>query len=210
MNEIILAEFGRFPLQIHFWQQVMRYQNRAAKLPPIRLVRLAFIDGLVYENGQPFDTYIDGSCRTKMDLVLEAQPAKLETLEIFNVSGIVKFQQQLFITSYCINTGFSSLTLHSSIQLDKSSRHNSQTMPLRPSSSSDRIRWSIIDDNQIVRHSCLPACTSVFKSNLAGKPYLMLGKRTEYSASYASASSSVLGQVSGLIDNNCVNSAAST
>ena len=24
-NEIVLAEFGRFPLQVHFWQQILRY-----------------------------------------------------------------------------------------------------------------------------------------------------------------------------------------
>lgn len=115
MNEIILAEFGRFPLQIHFWQQVMRYQNRAAKLPPTRLVRLALIDGLVVEDGKTFDTY-DGTWRTQLDLFLEAQPGKPESLEILDVSGIVNFQQQLFNISYRINTGFSSLTLYRSIQ----------------------------------------------------------------------------------------------
>ena len=26
-NEIVLAEFGRFPLQVHFWQQILRYHH---------------------------------------------------------------------------------------------------------------------------------------------------------------------------------------
>ena len=28
-NEIALAEFGRFPLQVHFWQQILRYHHRS-------------------------------------------------------------------------------------------------------------------------------------------------------------------------------------
>jgi len=44
-NQIVLAEFGRFPLQIHFWQQILRYHNRVRALPNSRLDQLALIDG---------------------------------------------------------------------------------------------------------------------------------------------------------------------
>ncbi len=44
-NQIVLAEFGRFPLQIHFWQQILRYHNRVRALPNSRLDKLALIDG---------------------------------------------------------------------------------------------------------------------------------------------------------------------
>ena len=44
-NQIVLAEFGRFPLQIHFWQQILRYHNRAVSLPASRLDKLALVDG---------------------------------------------------------------------------------------------------------------------------------------------------------------------
>ncbi len=44
-NQIVLAEFGRFPLQIHFWQQILRYRNRVRALPNSRLDKLALIDG---------------------------------------------------------------------------------------------------------------------------------------------------------------------
>ena len=40
-NEIVLAEFGRFPLQVHFWQQILRYHHRVAALDNSRLVKLA-------------------------------------------------------------------------------------------------------------------------------------------------------------------------
>ena len=39
-NHIVLAEFGRFPLQFHF-----RYHNRVGALPNSRLDKLALIDG---------------------------------------------------------------------------------------------------------------------------------------------------------------------
>ena len=27
-SDIVLAEFGRFPLQVHFWQQILRYRHK--------------------------------------------------------------------------------------------------------------------------------------------------------------------------------------
>ena len=37
MNEIVLAELGRFPLQMHSWQQVLRYHHRTVALDDTRL-----------------------------------------------------------------------------------------------------------------------------------------------------------------------------
>ncbi len=36
-NQIVLAKFGCFPLQIQFWQQNLRYHNRVRALPNSRL-----------------------------------------------------------------------------------------------------------------------------------------------------------------------------
>ena len=44
-NEIVLAEFGRFPLQVHFWQQILHYHHRVVALDNSRLVKLAMVDG---------------------------------------------------------------------------------------------------------------------------------------------------------------------
>ena len=46
-NEIVLAEFGRFPLQVHFWQQILRYHHRDT-----RLVKLAMVDGCTLSSSQ--------------------------------------------------------------------------------------------------------------------------------------------------------------
>ena len=44
-NEIVLADFGRFPLQVHFWQQTLRYHHRVVALDNSGLVKLAMVDG---------------------------------------------------------------------------------------------------------------------------------------------------------------------
>ena len=36
-NHMVLAELGRFPLQIHFWQQILRYHHRTIALDNVRL-----------------------------------------------------------------------------------------------------------------------------------------------------------------------------
>ena len=45
MNGIVLAELGHFPLQIHFWQQTLRFHHRALALGKSCLVKLAFLEG---------------------------------------------------------------------------------------------------------------------------------------------------------------------
>ncbi len=51
-NEIVLAEFGRFPLQIHFWQQILRYHHRTVALDNTRLVKLAMLSGCTLSDDQ--------------------------------------------------------------------------------------------------------------------------------------------------------------
>ena len=44
---IVLAEFGRYPLCFHWWQQILRYHNRINNLPDDeRLIQCAFVEGL--------------------------------------------------------------------------------------------------------------------------------------------------------------------
>ena len=40
MNEIVLAELGRSPLQFHFWQQILRFHHRELALRKSSLVNL--------------------------------------------------------------------------------------------------------------------------------------------------------------------------
>ena len=40
---VVLAEFGRFPLQAHFWQQILRHHHRVVALDNSRLVKFAMV-----------------------------------------------------------------------------------------------------------------------------------------------------------------------
>ena len=44
-THMVLAELGRFPLQIHFWLRILRYHHRTITLDNARLVKLAMVDG---------------------------------------------------------------------------------------------------------------------------------------------------------------------
>ena len=50
-NEIVLAELGRFPLQVHFLQQILRYHHRSVGLETNRLVTLAMMEGFNVDDG---------------------------------------------------------------------------------------------------------------------------------------------------------------
>ena len=44
---VVLAEFGRYPLRFHWWQQILRYHNRINSLSDDgRLIQCAFVEGL--------------------------------------------------------------------------------------------------------------------------------------------------------------------
>ena len=51
-NEIVLAELGRYPLQICFWQQILKYHPRMFGLKDTWLVSLAMMDGFTFRGGQ--------------------------------------------------------------------------------------------------------------------------------------------------------------
>ena len=51
-NEIILAEFSTFPLQVSFWQQILRYHHRVVASDNFRLVKLAMVDRCIWSLSQ--------------------------------------------------------------------------------------------------------------------------------------------------------------
>ena len=48
-NHMVLAELGRFPSQLHFWQQILRYHHRTIALDYVHLVKLAMVDGFTLD-----------------------------------------------------------------------------------------------------------------------------------------------------------------
>ncbi len=63
---MVLAELGRFPLQIHFWQQTLRYHHRTIALDSMRLIKLAMVDGFALDRTAVKDSrhrYLGGFLR---------------------------------------------------------------------------------------------------------------------------------------------------
>ena len=56
-NHMILAELGRFPLQIHFWQQILHYHHRTIALDNVRLIKLAMVDGFALDRTAVKDSW---------------------------------------------------------------------------------------------------------------------------------------------------------
>ena len=56
-NHMVSAELGRFPLQVHFWQQILRYHHRKIALDNVRLVKLAMVDGFALDQTAVKDSW---------------------------------------------------------------------------------------------------------------------------------------------------------
>jgi len=51
------AELGRFPLQVHFWQQILRHHHRTIALDNVHLGQLAVVDGVRQQSKTVFLIY---------------------------------------------------------------------------------------------------------------------------------------------------------
>ena len=71
ISQIVLAESGRFPLQIHFWQQILRYHHRTVALDDTRLVGLAMLSGCTLSNDQAITATADESWHFHLGCFLE-------------------------------------------------------------------------------------------------------------------------------------------
>lgn len=84
-SEIVLAEFGRFPLQIHFWQQVLRYHHRLLALDNSRLVKLAMVDGCALGSDQSV-TVTNKSWQCYVGSFLQQHSQQLSTILTLHLS----------------------------------------------------------------------------------------------------------------------------
>ena len=116
-NEIVLAEFGRYPLQIHFWQQILRFHNRVLKLADSRLVKLAFVDGALLTDGHIRELREKG-WRPSVSSFLSTLPGQFRVFQDLDVSAIVDSQKELYQSAFLSNQDLSSLSLYRSLQPD--------------------------------------------------------------------------------------------
>ena len=104
-NDIVLAELGRYPLQIHFWQQIMRYHNRFLKLSTVtHLSKTALIAG------SQFDSDV-AAWRPQFRAFLETQPGQLRVFSELDISAIVDREKARHRAAVCASE-LSSVTVH--------------------------------------------------------------------------------------------------
>lgn len=112
-NQIVLAEFGRYPLQIHFWQQILRFHNRALKLPNERLIKIALVDGMELSqvSVEGVAEGHDKGWRPNLAEFLAKQPGNLRVLHDLDVPTIVGIQKEMYLSSFLSDESHSSLDL---------------------------------------------------------------------------------------------------
>ena len=90
-NEIVLAEFGRFPLQVHFWQQILRYHHRVVALDNSRLVKLAMVDGCTLSSSQSVTAATNKGLHHYVGSVLKRHSQQL--FHRFDIAAVIDREQ---------------------------------------------------------------------------------------------------------------------
>ncbi len=117
-NQIVLAEFGRYPLQFHYWQQILRFHNRALRMPSEtpRLVQLALIEGAVLQDeGQVSEASTAKNWRRSLGAFLSTQPGHPRSFTIPDVPTIVDGLKERYQSALYADDEHSSLALYKSL-----------------------------------------------------------------------------------------------
>jgi len=84
-NHMVLAELGRFPLQVHFWQQILRYHHRTIALDNVRLVKLAMVDGFALHQ-----TAVKDSWQHYLGDFLHGHVGQQQLFHNFNIASVIE------------------------------------------------------------------------------------------------------------------------
>ena len=103
-TDLVLAELGRYPLQIHFWQQILRYHNRFFKLDSVRLSKVAKLAGTHFDSEAP-------AWRPQLSAFLDTQPGRLRASSPVDVAEIVEREKERQRAAY-LASDLSSVTQH--------------------------------------------------------------------------------------------------
>ena len=74
---MVLAELGRSPLQVHFWQQILHYHHRTIALDNVRLAKLAMVDGFALDQTAVKDSwqhYLGGFLHGRSQAAIRMKP----------------------------------------------------------------------------------------------------------------------------------------
>ncbi len=114
-NEVVLAELGRYPLQVRFWQQIMKYHQRTLGLDGTRLVTLAMLDGFGYSDGK---VWVDKGAEWQEQLNCFLMEHNLSVFHKLDVEAVIDKVKQQHVEHYSSNTTSSMLSMYRSLQPD--------------------------------------------------------------------------------------------
>ena len=110
-THMVLAELGRFPLQIHFWLQILRYNHRTIALDNTRLVKVAMIDGFVA--GQ---SALKDSWQHFLGDLLHSHTREQQRFHQFDIAFIVERAKHQHACEYFTTTKYSTLKFYRTLQ----------------------------------------------------------------------------------------------
>ena len=108
---MVCAKLGCFPLQIHFWQRILRYHNRTLALDSVRLVKLAMVDGFAI--GQ---TAIKGSWQRCLGDFLHGHIGEQQLFHQFDVAFIIERAKHQRAYEYFTDAKLSTLPFYRTLQ----------------------------------------------------------------------------------------------
>ena len=111
-NEIVLAELGRYPLQICFWQQILKYHRRTFGLDDTRLVSLAMMDGFTFSGGV---AGVDKGAEWHEQLNSFLMKHNLSIFHKLDVAAIIDRAKQQHVEQFSSNST-SSLVVYKTLQ----------------------------------------------------------------------------------------------
>ena len=110
---IVLAELGRLPVGLHFWQQILRFHNRAVQMPNNRLVKLALLDSFCdFRGSLPRIEDLTNNWRSGVRRFMDSHPGQTAILCRLDIAEIVDSEREKYISDYHTRVGQSSLLVY--------------------------------------------------------------------------------------------------
>ena len=110
---IVLAELGRYPVKLHFWQQILRFHNRAVHMPNNRLVKLALLDEFFdFRGSMPCIEGLTNNWRSGVRRFVDNHPGQAVIVRRLDIARIVDREQEVYISDYHTSTAHSSLMMY--------------------------------------------------------------------------------------------------
>ena len=107
---MVLAELGRFPLQVHFWQHILRYHHRTIALNNARHVKLALFNGFALDQ-----TAVKDICQHLGDF-LHGHLGQQQLFHNFDITSVGERAKHQHTFEYFADVQHSSLMLYRTMQ----------------------------------------------------------------------------------------------